>query len=194
MGSPSVADGMVFASSNARTYYAINATTGDIVWTYSDPAAIEFIYNSPIYVNGELFIIDKYNIACLNATNAHTIWSFYTGDETYVSPSYADGKIYVVTSERHIFILDAANNGTKIATATTPSSNWSSPTIANGNLYVGCNNWDVYCFSNYVTNEVSTPSQVISGYILVAVIAVIVVAVIVATVAVGYVIRKRSKK
>ena len=33
LGSPSVADGMVFASSNVRNYYAINATTGDIVWT-----------------------------------------------------------------------------------------------------------------------------------------------------------------
>ena len=196
LGSPSVADGMVFASSNARTYYAINATTGDIVWTYSDPAAIEFIYCSPIYVNGELFIIDKYNIACLNATNSHTIWSFYTGDETYLSPSYADGKIYVVTSERHIFILDAANNGTKIASYTNPSSSWSSPTIANGMLYVGCNDWNVYCFSNNVTNEVSTPSQHATSvvYGLEVVIAIMAAVVVIIIVAIGYKVRKRAKK
>ena len=158
LGSPSVAAGMVFASSDLGTYYAVNATTGNIVWNFTDPAAIEFIVSSPIYVNGELFIIDKFNIACLNATNGHTIWSSFTGDELYISPSYADGKIYVVTSQRHIFILDATNNGTKIATSTTPSSSWSSPTIANGMLYVGCNDWNVYCFSNYVTNQVSTPT------------------------------------
>jgi outer membrane protein assembly factor BamB len=201
LGSPSVAAGMVFASANLRTYYAINATTGGIVWKFTNPAAIEFIYCSPIYVNGELFIIDKFNIACLNATSSHIIWSFFTGDELYVSLSYADGKIYVVTSQRHIYILDAANNGTKIATYTTPSSSWSSPTIANENLYVGCNDWNVYCFSNNVTNEVSAPSpvstsspNVISGSILTAVIAAIAVADVVGIVSVGYVIRKRAKK
>ena len=56
---------------------------------------MEFIVSSPIYVNGQVYIIDKFSIASLNATTGNTIWSFYTGDETYVSPSYADGKIYV---------------------------------------------------------------------------------------------------
>jgi len=148
MGSPSVAAGMVFASSNLRTYYGINATTGDIVWTFTNPVAMEFIVSSPIYVDGKLFIIDKFNIVCLDAANGNTIWSFFTGDELYVSPSYADGKIYVVTSQRHIFILDATNNGAIIASFTTPSSSWSSPTISNGRLYVGNHDWNVYCFSD----------------------------------------------
>jgi outer membrane protein assembly factor BamB len=194
LGSPSVAAGMVFASSNLRTYYGINATTGDIVWTFTDPDAMEFIVSSPIYVNGELFIVDKFNIACLNTTNGHTIWSFFTGDELYVSPSYADSKLYVVTSQRHIYILDAINNGTKLASFTTPSSSWSSPTISYGKLYVGNNDWNVYCFSNYVTyEEPSPPESGTSGgcIFVVAVIAVIVAAV---AVAVGYALRKRTKK
>ena len=196
LGSPSVAAGMVFASSDWGAYYAVNVTTGVVVWKFIDPEAIEFIVSSPIYVNGTVFIIDKFNIARLNATNGHTLWSTYTGDELYVSPSYADGKIYVTTSQRDIFILDTTNNGTKIATATTPSSSWSSPTIANGRLYIGCNDWNVYCFSNYVTNETSsTPSNnVTSGTISVAVIAAIAAVVIIATAALGYVIRKRAKK
>jgi outer membrane protein assembly factor BamB len=194
MGSPSVAAGMVFASSNLRTYYGINATTGDIVWTFTNPAAMEFIVSSPIYVNGELFIIDKFNIACVNAMNGNTIWSFFTGDELYVSPSYADGKIYIITSQRHIYILDATNNGTKLASFTTPSSGWSSPTLSNGRLYVGNNDWNVYCFSNYVTyEEPPPPEQGQSGeYILL--IAAIVVIVAAMAGAVAYVIRKRSKK
>jgi outer membrane protein assembly factor BamB len=194
MGSPSVAAGMVFASSDLRTYYGINATTGNIVWTFTNPAAMEFIVSSPIYVNGELFIIDKFNIACVNAMNGHTIWSFFTGDELYVSPAYADGKIYIATSQRHIYILDATNNGTKLASFTTPSSGWSSPTLSNGRLYVGNNDWNVYCFSNYVTyEEPPPPEQGQSGeYILL--IAAIVVIVAAIAVAVGYVIRKRSEK
>lgn len=196
LGSPSVAAGMVFTSSNLRTYYAINAATGDVVWTYTDPAAIEFIISSPIYVNGELFIIDKFNIACVNATNGHPIWSFFTGDELYASPSYADGKIYVVTSQRHIFVLDATNNGTKLASFTTSSSSWSSPTLSNGRLYVGNNDWNVYCLTNYVTYQEPAPPENGGGISVeyIAVIAAIAVIVAVASIAVIYAFRKKAKK
>jgi outer membrane protein assembly factor BamB len=157
LGSPSIAAGMVFTSSNLGTYYGVNETTGKIMWTFKDPGASEFIISSPIYVNGQLFIIDKFNLACLNANNGHTIWSYFTGDELTVSPSYADGKAYMVTSQRHIYVLDTTNNGTKIANFTTPSSSWSSPTIANGRLYVGCNDWNLYSFSDS-SNEVVSPT------------------------------------
>jgi hypothetical protein len=91
---------------------------------------------------------------------AHTIWSTYVGEELYVSPSYSDGKTYMVMSLRSIFVFDATKNGTKIAIANTPSSNWSSPTIANGRLYIGCNGWKFYSFSNDIISQasVSTPA------------------------------------
>jgi outer membrane protein assembly factor BamB len=197
LGSPSVADGMVFASANLRNYYGINANTGDIVWNYSDPAAIEFIYCSPIYVNGELFIIDKFNIVCLNATNGHTFWSFFTGDELYTSPTYADGKIYDASSQRDVFILNANNKGAKIATYKTPSSSWSSPTIANGLLYVGCNDWNVYCLSNNITNQTSpstSSNNVTLEHGLLVLIAIIAVVVIVVVALIGATNRKSRKK
>jgi outer membrane protein assembly factor BamB len=194
LGSPSVAAGMVFASSNWGAYYAINATTGGIAWKFIDPAAIEFIVSSPIYVNGDLFIIDKFNLACLNATNGHTLWTTYTGDEFYVSPSYADGKIYVATSQRNIFILDTTNNGTRIASFTTPSSSWSSSTIANGRLYIGCNDWNVYCLAEYpavtVAPASSSPTHPPAEYIYAVVIALAAIAVVL----LGYAYVKRRKK
>ena len=194
LGSPSVAAGMVFATANIRTYYGINETTGDYVWKVTDPSATEFVVLSPIYVNGNLYIIDKFDIKCVNAMNGNTIWSFFTGDELYISPSYADGKIYVVTSQRDIYILNALDNGTKLATYTTPSSSWSSPTIANGRLYIGCNDWNVYCFANYFTNQASTSStKPESLSVLSVVIAAIATLSVIIIIAVGYVIRKRNK-
>ena len=194
LGSPSVAAGMVFASSNWGAYYAINATTGDIAWKFIDPAAIEFIISSPIYVNGDLFIIDKFNIACLNATNGHTLWTTYTGDELYVSPSYADGKIYVATSQRNIFILDTTNNGTRIASFTTPSSSWSSPTIANGRLYIGCNDWNVYCLAEYPAVTVAPTSPPSTHPPAEYIYAVVIVLAAIAVVLLGYAYVKRRKK
>ena len=194
LGSPSVAADMVFATANIRTYYGINETTGDIVWHISDPSATEFVVLSPIYVNGDLFIIDKFDIKCVNAMNGNTIWSFFTGDELYIAPSYADGKIFVVTSQRDIFILNALNNGTKLATYTTPSSSWSSPTIANGRLYIGCNDWNLYCFSGSFASPASSPSsnkESISNLTIAA--AFVATATVIAIVALGYAIRKRDK-
>jgi outer membrane protein assembly factor BamB len=199
LGSPSIAAGMVFASSNWGAYYAVNAVTGHVEWQFIDTTAIEFIVSSPIYVNGTVFIIHKFNIACLNATNGHTLWSTFTGDELYDSPSYAEGKIYVATSQRHIFILDTLNNGTKIATATMPSSTWSSPTIANGRLYIGCSDWNVYCFSNNVENQTSTPTPTPSNTFSleptsIELIVAIVATVVIVIVAIGYALRKSAKK
>ncbi len=199
LGSPSVVAGMVFASATLRTYYAMNEATGEVIWTFRNPGAMEFIASTPIYVDGELYVINKFNIESLNATTGKTNWSFFTGDETYVSPSYADGKIYIVTSQRHIYILDAKNQGAKLASYTTPSSSWSSPTIANGRLYVGNHDWNVYSFKDDGETNEDTPSSPtptnntpIGQYILP--IAIIIVLVAVVAVALFLALRKTADK
>ncbi len=197
LGSTSVADGMVFTSSNVITYYAVSEATGEVVWNFTNKDAGEFIYNAPIYQNGQVILIDKFNIASLNANTGKVVWSFYTGDELYVAPTYADGKVYDVTSQRHIFVLDATNNGEKLETTDMPSSSWSSPTIANNMLYIGCNDWNVYAFRENVTNHpsttISSSSSTLSSDML-ALIAISVAAMVIAVSAVVYVIKKRIKK
>jgi outer membrane protein assembly factor BamB len=192
LGSPSVADGIVFASSNMRTFYGINAASGGIEWNFTDPSATEFLVSAPIYVNGELWIIDKYSITAVNASTGQTMRSFFTGDELYVSPSYSDGKIYVVTSQRHIYILNATA-GEKLAVVTTPSSSWSSPAIYGGRLYVGNNNWNVYCYAPSVTSESSSTSvtETIPAYSVYVIFAVVVVAIVVIIVAYAFFVRRK---
>ena len=146
--SPTVADGMVFCSSSQSAHYAVNATTGDTIWTYSDPEAGEFIVSSPIYENNEVIIIDKFSLVSLNATDGKPLWSTFIGDELYVSPTYADGKLYEVTDERSIYVLNATN-GTKLSSFPMGSNSWSAPSIYEGRVYIGCNDWNVYCLSEY---------------------------------------------
>ncbi len=156
LGSSSVAEGKVFASSSWGDYYCIDTETGEEIWHFYDVTATEFIVSSPIWVNGTVYLINKFDLAAVNGTTGSAIWSKYTGDELYVSPSYAEGKIYMVTSQRHIFVLDINNQGAIIANATTLSSSWSSPAIANNRLYIGCNDWNVYCFKENITLQTST--------------------------------------
>jgi len=151
-GTPTVADGKVFVSSNVRDYYALDVDSGETLWTYSNPSAVEFIVSSPIYVEGQLYIIDKFDVACLNATTGEKLWRSYSGDELYVSPSYANGNIYLATSQRHIFIIDTTTSNKTLA-CSTPAVSWSSPALVDGNLYIGNNDWNIYCFSDNYTNE-----------------------------------------
>jgi outer membrane protein assembly factor BamB len=158
-GSVTVANGMVYASANLRTYYGLNDANGEQIWKYTNPDATEFIVSTPIYLNGQLFVIDKFDLACLNASTGKKIWSSYTGDELYVAPSYADNKIYMVTSQRNIFILNAIN-GEKIGKYVTPSASWSSPTPYGGRLYVGNNDWNLYCLAEYTAQNTNINLQV----------------------------------
>jgi outer membrane protein assembly factor BamB len=146
--SPTLANGVVYAASDASAYYAINATSGGTLWTYRDPEAGEFIVCSPIYVDDTLFVVDKFSIVALNAKNGSVIWTSFTGDELYVSPTYADNKLYVVTDERNIWVLNATN-GSKLGLFTMNSNSWSAPSIYEGRVYVGGNDWNVYCLSEY---------------------------------------------
>jgi len=165
LGSPSVAEGRVFASSNWGDYYCLDTETGGVLWHFVDETATEFIVSSPIWVDGIVYLIDKFDLAAVNGTTGSVIWSKYTGDELYVSPSYADGKIYMVTSQRNIFVLDTNNQGNILASTTTLSSSWSSPTIANNRLFVGCNDWNVYSFKENITTIATeaTPTPTSSG-------------------------------
>jgi outer membrane protein assembly factor BamB len=196
MGSTSVADGMVFTSSNVITYYAVSEATGEILWDFTNKDAGEFIYNAPIYVNGQVILIDKFNIASLNAATGKVVWSFYTGDELYVAPTYADGKVYDVTSQRHIFVLDATKNGEKLETMNMPSSSWSSPIIANNMLYIGCNDWNLYAFRENISDEVTGPTITNPSSLAPNTLALIGATGILAAAitAMGYIIKKRSKK
>jgi outer membrane protein assembly factor BamB len=146
--SPTVAKGMIFAASNKQVYYGINATTGNVSWTFKDDYAEEFIIASPIYHDGKVFLVDQFFIAAVDAFNGSLVWQTFVGTEFYVSPTYADGKLYVTSDQRGMYVLNATDRS-KIFWFATPSSSWSSPTLYEGKAYVGNNDWTVYCIAGY---------------------------------------------
>jgi hypothetical protein len=86
---------------------------------------------------------------CLDSLTGNVTWqSEFLGAELYVSPTYGDGKLYVVSDQRSIYILNATD-GSKLSYFPTKSNSWSSPTLYEGRLYVGNNDWNVYCLATY---------------------------------------------
>jgi hypothetical protein len=65
-----------------------------------------------------------------------------------------------------LYVINATN-GEKLSYATTSSNGWSAPTLYEGRLYLGNNDWDVYCFSEYpalnssLTIELAQPKIVL---------------------------------
>jgi outer membrane protein assembly factor BamB len=83
-----------------------------------------------------------------------------------VSPSYADKKLYVVTDQRSVYVLNSTN-GDKLGHFSTTSNSWSAPSIYEGRVYVGSNDWNIYCLAGYpaintnVTVELTKPELVL---------------------------------
>jgi outer membrane protein assembly factor BamB len=142
ISSPTEANGVVFIVGD-RNIYALNATNGDKIWDASNYGG-----TSPIIVNGVLYMgssVDS-NLNALNASNGERIWN-YTAENRPATPAVASGVVYF-SAGQNIYALNAAtgiklwNYSTKVVLSNYGygmNYEFSSPTFANGILYVFSN-------------------------------------------------------
>jgi outer membrane protein assembly factor BamB len=131
--SPAVANGLVYAASDDGNLYALNASTGALVWDYpSGAGATPAVANGVVYVDG---------VYALNATTGALLWTSPFGS----FPAVADGVVYSVGGN-DVYALNASTGALlwSYATGGTVSTR---PAIANGMVYVGSNDNNVYAFS-----------------------------------------------
>ncbi len=102
--------------------------------------------NAPLYKYGCLYFNDYYGISCKNATDGTEIWFTYLSREN-LSPglTYAYGRVYTVNELGILYVLDALT-GEKLSYYQLGSQTHSAPSLYNGNLYIGCNDGNLYCF------------------------------------------------
>ncbi|MCW4010220.1 MAG: PQQ-binding-like beta-propeller repeat protein [Candidatus Bathyarchaeota archaeon] len=144
--SPVVSGTTVFVSSSSMLY-KVDGASGYIVWTYRNPEG-DFLVGSPVCVNNKLFLIDNSFVVCLDASSSLVVWKAFIGPEFSVSPTYADGKLYVASGMRAFYVLNASD-GERLSWFVPSSNFWSSPTIYEGRVYVGNQDWNVYCLADY---------------------------------------------
>jgi outer membrane protein assembly factor BamB len=155
--SPTVADGMVFLRNGLLYNYAFNATTGATVWTYAagynpgTPGQSGGVIQggAPLYAYGVIYINDYYSISALNATNGVRIWSTYLSREDLSQAiTYSYGRLYVVNQAGVFYVLDAYT-GAKLSYYEFGTVQiFSAPMPYNGSVYVGANDWNLYCFGD----------------------------------------------
>ena len=114
--SPAVVNGVVYVGSGANNVYALNASTGAPLWSYTTGGGVT---SSPAVANGVVYIgSDDGNVYALNASTGAKLWSFNTGSYVQSSPAVANGVVYVGSNDNNVYALNAST-GAKLWNYTT---------------------------------------------------------------------------
>jgi outer membrane protein assembly factor BamB len=148
--SPAVASGIAYVGSYDYNLHAMDAVTGQPLW--SAPTKFD-IDCSPAVADGVVYVgSDDTNLYAFNAATGEQIWKAGTGFDVASSPAVVDGTVYVGSSETEptvhgVLYAINAKTGKTIWTATTGGQIvYSSPAIANGVVYVGSDDSKLYAF------------------------------------------------
>jgi outer membrane protein assembly factor BamB len=129
--SPAVTNGVVYVGSYADTLYALNASTGAVLWSYI--AGVGGVNASPAVANGVVYFgSGDYNVYALNATTGALKWSYTTGSYVDSGPTaVANSVVYIGSDDFYVYALDA-KTGAKLWSYTTGNQVGSSPALFNG--------------------------------------------------------------
>jgi len=167
---------VIYYPAQSTFWYAINETTGKVIWRfrYKESFATRNEYSMLYYAPLKgVIIVDRFNMMMLSTTNItswnpvtkeyepQVIWSCYLAREVQSTPTLAmvgpnDGKIYVSTDSRIIWVINASN-GAKLGwyDRGDVANGWSSAALWEGNMYVGNSNNYVYAFREHPKTQFS---------------------------------------
>ena len=141
---PAIVNGVVYAGSDDKSLYALDARSGSKLWSFATGGAI---FSTPAVVNGIVYIgSGDDSLYALDARSGSKLWSFATKGIIFIStPAVANGIVYVGSDDKSLYALDA-HSGSKLWSFATGGFITSLPAIADGVVYVG--SWDgkVYAF------------------------------------------------
>ncbi|TET28854.1 MAG: hypothetical protein E3J73_00245, partial [Candidatus Bathyarchaeum sp.] len=101
--SPAVADGLVYVGSNDDNIYALDASTGTVIWNYTTG---DDVASSPAVADGVVFVgsNDK-NLYALNASSGTLLWSYTTLEKVVSSPAVANGAVYFGSYDHLVYAI-----------------------------------------------------------------------------------------
>ena len=138
--SPIIDNGMVYTTTHWGTLYALDQATGSIVWQQSAGGITEG--SATVYDGVVLVAAMDNNIHAFDATSGKSLWT-KPGGSFYAKVTVVNGVAYVIIGSQ------TGNNQFAAYTVKTGSTKWTvpfpcwgedAPTVANGIVYVECNN------------------------------------------------------
>ncbi|HEY6542499.1 MAG TPA: serine/threonine-protein kinase [Ktedonobacteraceae bacterium] len=161
--SPAVVNNVVYIGSDDSKLYALDASTGRVLW---EGIAGGHIDSSPTVVDGMVYLgsadgrIYAFDATgCQGQATCQPVWTTSTGGFIDASPAVASAILYIGSNDKTLYAYDT-NRCLNTAPNTSCPSLWtwtapaqtaqpfeSSPTVANGVLYIGSEDGNLYAYS-----------------------------------------------
>ena len=136
---------LVYVGCVSRTFYAVSARHGTIVWQYATKAPI---FSSPVLygVAQVLFGCHDRSLYLLDAASGGLLWEREVGGEIFASPDYeaAGGRIVAATIHGDINVFNY--DGEALSSYKLVGHVFSSPLFLPGRIIVGSRDNFLYCF------------------------------------------------
>ena len=143
--SAAVADGIVYIGNMDGTVYAFSEDTGDLLWSYVIPRSNydeHNIFSSPAVADGIVYV-QTYgeNLYALDASTGALLWNYLNenGRSAFSSPAVSEGVVYAGGGRTNTFHAFDARSGNILWEFSSGGIMDSSPAIADGRVYFGCN-------------------------------------------------------
>jgi outer membrane protein assembly factor BamB len=129
---PAVGDGMVYTCSSDHNVYALNASTGALVWSYS---TTDWVASGPVLSGGAAYVAaNDGTVYALNEESGALLWKNVIGYPVGENPAVVEGVLYVAGADL-VYALDAST-GALIWKQDAGGSN-AGLSVANGVVYGG---------------------------------------------------------
>jgi outer membrane protein assembly factor BamB len=120
------AEGMVFVGTSDNKLLALDADTGQLVWSFETEHSI---WAEPVYEDGVLYIASLDNfVYALDADSGELMWRAEMGGSVASRPVLDDGILYVSSFDRAVHALDASS-GEQLWQADADTWVWGSPVV-----------------------------------------------------------------
>jgi len=140
---PAVADGKLLVPMNGgettNNLYALDTETGEPLWEFT-PGSEPGFASSPTVADGRVFIghFDS-TIYALDLDTGEKVWAASLPGWPRATPTERNGVVYVANQGQgtNVHALSAASGRQGWSVSTEDSVSWSSPTVADGTVFVG---------------------------------------------------------
>jgi eukaryotic-like serine/threonine-protein kinase len=137
-----ISDGAIYLTDDSGMLYSVNPANGNSNWTY--PAGASQV-STPVTADGMVYVTDDRGILnAISTAGGKRVWTHPTISSGEIGPAVSKGTLYVSTGLA-LQALDA-KTGDAVWSYTPPNSGAlaSTPAVANGLVFVGSTNDNLY--------------------------------------------------
>jgi outer membrane protein assembly factor BamB len=152
MGTPVVADNVLYVRGAYGVVYALDPSTGDEIW--NTPVGGAIFAQVPAVADGIVYIGSSYEgkLYAFDAETGDVAWTADAGTYINSSAAVANGIVYVGSENDSLYAFDA-KTGAPVWTAATGGNVDASPAVADGIVYAGSADHNMHAFDALTGEE-----------------------------------------